>query len=252
MEIELGQCAKFSIYHLMNLVPGEERLKIPEKSGDHVLTNRLLCSKSFVVGKGQPALADEAFRAGIARQRDILPVPSTKGATHVAASEISKAAAVVTKPELLWDLAHVLRSKNAGPFDITIDVLFKSEEIFHAVKKSRFLSAENVAHALGIQPTDIVWMGFFEPALGFKVTIPRFRGGEKASAGSFMENDIQGSQKHLGLATMELPESLKGSPNPFLSTEVKTGAVIFVLGALCMTVALRGLLFLKVGTRVVG
>ncbi|TDZ35396.1 hypothetical protein CTRI78_v011492 [Colletotrichum trifolii] len=63
-----------------------------------------------------------------------------------------------------------------------------------------------VAEALEISEQDIVWAGFFDPALAFKVTIPRLRGGKRAAAGSFMENDIHGSQQHLGLALLKLPD----------------------------------------------
>lgn len=86
-----------------------------------------------------------------------------------------------------------------------MDVIFESESIFRAIRESELLSPINVAEALGISESDIVWAGFFEPALAFKVTIPRFRGGKKASAGSFMENDIHGSQQHLGLSVLKLP-----------------------------------------------
>ena len=36
----------------------------------------------------------------------------------------------------LRDIAKVVRSKNAGPFEITLDIIFKNREDFDAVKKS--------------------------------------------------------------------------------------------------------------------
>lgn len=94
-----------------------------------------------------------------------------------------------------------------------MDVIFESECTFRAIRESGILSPIKVAEALGIPESDIVWTGFFEPALAFKVTIPRFRGGKKASAGSFMENDIHGSQQHLGLSVLKLPANFAVEEN---------------------------------------
>ena len=41
-----------------------------------------------------------------------------------------------TVPTPLREIAKVVRSKNAGPFEITLDIIFKSREDFDAVKKS--------------------------------------------------------------------------------------------------------------------
>ena len=35
------------------------------------------------------------------------------------------------------DIAKVIRSKNAGPFEITLDIVFKTREVFEAVKKKK-------------------------------------------------------------------------------------------------------------------
>ena len=39
-------------------------------------------------------------------------------------------------PTPLRDIAKVVRSKNAGPFEITLDIIFKSKEDFDAFKLS--------------------------------------------------------------------------------------------------------------------
>ena len=52
-------------------------------------------------------------------------------------------------------------------------------------------------------------MGFYDPAKAFKVTIPRVRSSIKKAAGGFMENDVHGSQEHVGLATLKLPQVLE-------------------------------------------
>lgn len=198
MEIELGPCAEFSLYHLMDLVPGEERLAL---GGDgSVLEGSLLRGTVSRIGKdvingtnGHIAVPEvdnkPPQRASASPQRS--PSPPNQA---------------IQKSETLSDLCRIVRSKNAGPYEITIDAMFASKEAYEAVKSSDLLSASNVAKAIGISEEDIIWIGFFDPAISFKVTIPRVRSGKKKSAGGFMENDIHGSQEHMGLASLKLPE----------------------------------------------
>ncbi|KAK1987597.1 hypothetical protein LZ30DRAFT_745661 [Colletotrichum cereale] len=203
LEIETGPCAQFSVYHLMDLEPGEEGLSSPFQNGTGT---RLVRASVSVIGKGR-----EATNPGDASGE--IKLPESKQASHgsktpTPSTNVDRQIVIDRQPETLSEISRVLRSKNAGPYEITMDVMFESESVFEAVRAASVLSPENVADAFGISPEDIVWSGFFAPALAFKVTIPRFRGGKKASAGSFMENDIHGSQQHLGLSIMKLPPGL--------------------------------------------
>ncbi|GJD03441.1 caib baif family enzyme [Colletotrichum higginsianum] len=197
LEIETGPCAQFSVYHLMDLEAGEERLSHP---------SRLICSKVSVFGKTDRAENQQDLKN---RYKVSEPIPSTRSGKETSTlANASQGSASPHPPETLSDISRVLRSKNAGPYEITMDVMFESQAVFEAVEASGLLSPANVAEALCVGPEDIVWSGFFAPALAFKVTIPRFRAGKMASAGSFMENDIHGSQQHLGLSVMKLPPGL--------------------------------------------
>ena len=44
----------------------------------------------------------------------------------------------------LADLAALIRSKNAGPFFLTFDIMFADEEQYQLVKASRCLNASRV------------------------------------------------------------------------------------------------------------
>lgn len=202
MEIEAGPCAEFSVYHLLELRPGEERLVLedtPEIAGSLQLRRTVR-----VLGRGRPTNNDNAFQKSIAHLRDTLQPPTTSSQPQ-SPSGISSA----SLPANLSDLCGVFRSKNAGPFEITIDAIFLTSEFYKAVKESNLLTPDNVARALGVPKQDIIWMGFYDPATAFKVTIPRVRSGTKKSAGGFMENDVHGSQEHVGLAMLELPRDLE-------------------------------------------
>lgn len=207
MEIEMGACAEFSLYHLMDLEPGEERLILDnEKPSSSKLQGPLLKGSVVTIGRGSPASSDDSFRQSISSLRDQLPKSTPKplpGARHIPHTQPKQ------EPKTLSDLCRILRSKNAGPYEITIDAMFDSETDYQAIKSSGLLSPDNISKALDIPKEDIIWMGFFDPARAFKVTIPRVRSGKKKSAGGFMESDIHGSQEHLGLANLKLPDTNK-------------------------------------------
>ena len=57
----------------------------------------------------------------------------------------------------LYDLAKVVRSKNSGPFEITLDALFDDPAVYEWVKRSGVITKEliDLAHSRGIRV--IVW-----------------------------------------------------------------------------------------------
>ncbi|KAF9774189.1 hypothetical protein IL306_007865 [Fusarium sp. DS 682] len=198
MEIELGPCAEFSLYHLMDLEPGEERLTLGDDTS--ILQGSLLRGTISRIGQGN--LSATNGHAAIPKVDSKPPVRPGNSPQR----SPSPPNQPIPKPQTLSDLCRIVRSKNAGPYEITIDAMFSSQEAYQAIKNSDLLSASNVAKAIDISEEDIIWIGFFDPAISFKVTIPRIRSGKKKSAGGFMENDIHGSQEHMGLASLKLPE----------------------------------------------
>lgn len=233
MEYEMGQCGQFSVYHLMELDPGEEHLSFGTKGA-------MIRGTVATFGHGYPMKRDAEFRADIARLRDTLQQPSPSPYVN-SETKLSKP----ETPRYLGDLCQIMRSKNAGPFEITLDAVFLSEEEFDFVKNSNILTRTRVAEALGISPKDIIWMGFFEPALAFKITIPRVRGSKRTAAGGFMENDVHGSQEHIGLATLELPQqsvdlSMHAAGRKWWSKEVALVTAMATLGVIkCVSLLLQ-------------
>ena len=101
----------------------------------------------------------------------------------------------------LSDLATVIRSKNAGPFELTFDVLFATHDDFERVVKSEVLSAKKFAALFHIPVSDVLSVVEFEPALAIKVTIKRAR-----SSGAFGETDVYGAQQHAPLLGLKIPD----------------------------------------------
>ena len=101
----------------------------------------------------------------------------------------------------LYDIAKVLRSKNSGPFQITLDVLFENAEDYRRVVRSGALTRERIASLYRIQVEDIADLVFFEPMLGIKITYDR----TGPSSGAVGERDVYGAQQHAPLLNIEIP-----------------------------------------------
>jgi hypothetical protein len=90
----------------------------------------------------------------------------------------------------LWQLTKLIRSKNAGPFKLTFDIMFRNAKGLRAVLKSGRLSAELFCQLYGA-PLDKVQFFVLEPLLAIKVTIPR-----PVFSGDLNDNDVYGGQFH--------------------------------------------------------
>lgn len=102
----------------------------------------------------------------------------------------------------LWRLAKLVRSKNAGPFMITIDVMFDDAAVYKRVKSSGVLSCEVVAELFDLPP-DRVNFAAHDAALSLKVSLPRRR-----PAGSIGDTDVFGGQFHGPLVDLAIPDPL--------------------------------------------
>lgn len=98
----------------------------------------------------------------------------------------------------LYDMANVCRSKNAGPFQITIDLMFDSLEKYQNVLKSSSFTTEKIGALYHIDPAGIA-IKTFERILTIKVVLPR-----RASSGSPQDSDVYGSQQHFPLGDLDI------------------------------------------------
>lgn len=100
------------------------------------------------------------------------------------------------------DLAKVIRSKNAGPYEITFDIMFSDIQSYEMVESSRILTQELICKLYNVELEDIITFMFFKPALAFKFTVRRSR---KSEQGSVNEHDTFGTQQHAPLLDIEIP-----------------------------------------------
>jgi len=100
----------------------------------------------------------------------------------------------------LYDLASVIRSKNAGPLLTTIDLLFEDNQTFERVIASEILTPDLIANLYGISADDVKMVSFFA-AKAIKITFPR-AGSRSGSPG---DKDVYGAQQHGPLIDVEIP-----------------------------------------------
>ena len=98
----------------------------------------------------------------------------------------------------IYELATVIRSKNAGPFTLTIDLLFDSAADLRRVLGSPDFQAEAIASLYGTT-AGAVHIYPFERVLAIKVSLPR-----PVSSGAPGDVDVYGSQQHLALGEIEI------------------------------------------------
>ncbi len=100
----------------------------------------------------------------------------------------------------LRDIAKVIRSKNAGPFELTFDVIFKTKEDYEKVKASGVLNKRLIASLYNLDPQNILTFVFYDAANAVKITIPRMR-----PQGSIGEVDMHGAQQYVPLFDIDIP-----------------------------------------------
>ena len=73
---------------------------------------------------------------------------------------------------LIGDLAVVCKSKNSGPYEVTIDAVFADKEIFEKVKASGVLCEDLFARLYNVRADEIIFT-VYDAGLAIKATLPR-------------------------------------------------------------------------------
>ena len=99
----------------------------------------------------------------------------------------------------LDEIAKVIRSKNAGPFCLTLDILFGDEPSYQRVLDAGIITRERMCE-LYRQPAEEVQVFHHRAALAMKISLVR-----KAPAGSIRDTDLYGAQQHVLLFPLQVP-----------------------------------------------
>ncbi|KFY13468.1 hypothetical protein V491_06392 [Pseudogymnoascus sp. VKM F-3775] len=180
-DIPMGQLSEFCIYHLMEISDPVEffpisRHEIVSGGGEDAVPIRPAASKKSPIPK--PGIVS----APLVKPSYILSPPPPDSNSY------------------LGDLASVVRSKNAGPYELTFDVMFDSNELYKRVKATGLLSTVMIAKLYNLSEEDIIACLFWDQAKAFKATVKR-----RAVSGSFGDSDCHGSVQHIPLMYLVLP-----------------------------------------------
>lgn len=178
-EIAMGPISEFNIYHLMTIDDPAEPFS---------------CVVNEARGTGDCTIVDKTLGPGERKSRPqktaINPTqPSPEGPKLYR-----------FKPNQLGHLASIIRAKNAGPYEVTFDIMFDAPAVYQAVKASGVLTKSKVAETLRVDETDVIVAMWWDCALAFKATIVR-----PMVSGGFGEVDMHASTQHVPLMALEIP-----------------------------------------------
>jgi Domain of unknown function (DUF4387) len=98
----------------------------------------------------------------------------------------------------LFDLCSLIRSKNAGPFVLTFDVMFSSKENYERAKQSQPLTRGLLAQIYKQREEDITLV-YHDHALAIKASMPR-----PIFQGELRDGDCYGGQQYVPLLQIEV------------------------------------------------
>lgn len=174
-EQDAGDVFKWSIYHLIDLQPGEERTWFP-------VTIETVASTAKPIEEGAHYSSEELHEFDSSE-----PIPIVKKS--------------VPKTEaLMMDVAKIVRSKNSGPFELTFDIMFDDQNVYTRVKRADILTNDVIKRLYNVSENEILTNMYFDPALAWKCTIKR-----PWAQGSIGERDTLGTQQHAPLLYVKVP-----------------------------------------------
>ena len=97
------------------------------------------------------------------------------------------------------EIASVIRTKNAGPYWFTADIMFDNTELYHAVKKSQVFTRERVAKLYNVDQDKISEVIYHDEGRIIKVNIKR-----PYASGDPGDSDVLGMQQHAPLLEIDI------------------------------------------------
>ena len=98
----------------------------------------------------------------------------------------------------LEDVCHQIRSKNAGPFWISVDLFFSDREAFDRYAGVKELQPQHLAPLFGVRPEQVGCYPVPDLAV-LKISYPR-----RDPQGGMIERDLHGGQQYVRIVDLEL------------------------------------------------
>lgn len=90
----------------------------------------------------------------------------------------------------LEDIAQVIRSKNAGPRTLTLDIMFATDTDYATVRAAKVINPKSIGALYDI-PADQVTIIDYPLCRAIKIALPR-----RITAGDPGDRDVYGAQQH--------------------------------------------------------
>ncbi len=100
----------------------------------------------------------------------------------------------------IGEIAAFVTSKNAGPFLLTLDIVFPDQTTYERLKALKALNRVTIAGLYGVMAEDVLKIIEFDPAYAVKITLRRPMG-----SGALGESDVYGAQQHVPLMGYAVP-----------------------------------------------
>lgn len=100
----------------------------------------------------------------------------------------------------LGEFADIVRSKNAGPFMMTFDIMFADRDRYNYFKKGKFISRESFCEYMRIPLEDVIVFEYYDSAQALKITVKR-----DPPSGSIYDDDIYGATGYVRLLSYPIP-----------------------------------------------
>jgi hypothetical protein len=95
-------------------------------------------------------------------------------------------------------ITDIIRSKNSGPYELTMDIMFSTFDWYRKVRAAKAINAKLICGLYKIKPEEIINIVEFDPAKAIKITIKR-----PLCSGDPGETDVYGAQQHAPLLDLE-------------------------------------------------
>lgn len=96
------------------------------------------------------------------------------------------------------ELSKYVRSKNAGPFWVTLEIFCDKQENYEAIKNSKNITKEKIAELYHVKPESVKQF-YLDRNMIIKFSYPR-----PVPSGYRYENDMHSGQQYIRLAETEI------------------------------------------------
>lgn len=107
---------------------------------------------------------------------------------------------VASSSRPLSDFTRMIRSRNAGSFVVSIDVIFRNEDSYRRALEKNVFDPVRIGGLYHLDPS-VVHVIPHEITWGIKITMPR-----QKPSGALTDSDIDSAQSYVPLLTLTVPD----------------------------------------------